>query len=271
MTERTKKFAEELDDLILTGDLLLMSMQNECAPAAFREAYQEKHPVEEDEWEEVLKNLPDFRRDYQAWYSKAHSVIGQLLPHRLADFVSYFEVPKGRKSVDFQNYVVRDDLQGLTITSWGGETVVDPSAAIPEFKQQLNLVKAAKEALDSTLLDIRGVLQADLFDSEIETAAALGKSGYLRAAGAICGVVIEKHLHHVCEIHKVTVRKKNPGISELNQLLKDASIISIPRWRFVQHLADIRNICDHAKGREPTREEIEDLITGTEKVLKTIF
>jgi hypothetical protein len=105
-------------------------------------------------------------------------------------------------------------------------------------------------------LDLKAVLQADLFDTEIESAAALAKAGYLRAAGAICGVVIEKDLLHVCDLHNVTVKKKHAGISDLNQLLRDADITTVPQWRFVQHLADIRNICDHAKGREPTKEEL---------------
>jgi len=149
--------------------------------------------------------------------------------------------------------------------------IADGYAAIPEFTQQLNMVKAAKVALGSKLMDLKAVLQADLFDTELETAAALAKAGYLRAAGAICGVVLEKHLRHVCEVHGITIRKKNPGISDLSQMLKDADVTTVPQWRFIQHLADIRNICDHAKGREPTKEEIEDLVAGTEKVLKTIF
>ncbi|MDQ6432855.1 hypothetical protein RB623_02160 [Mesorhizobium sp. LHD-90] len=149
--------------------------------------------------------------------------------------------------------------------------VVDGSAAIPEFEQQLNMIKAAKSTLGSTLMDMRSILQADLFDTEVESAEALAKAGYLRASGTICGVVIEKHLLHLCELHDIKISKKNPGISDLNQSLKDADVISIPQWRFIQHLADIRNLCDHAKGREPSKEEIADLVAGTEKVLKTIF
>ena len=44
----------------------------------------------------------------------------------------------------------------------------------------------------------------------------------------------------------------------------------MPQWRFVQHLADIRNICDHDRGKEPQKDEIDDLLSGTSKVLKTI-
>ena len=83
-------------------------------------------------------------------------------------------------------------------------------------------------------------------------------------------MVIEKHLKQVCVNHGITIRKKNT-ISVLNDALKDNEVLSMPNWRFVQHLGDIRNLCDHAKEREPKQEEIDDLLAGTRKVLKTIF
>ena len=272
MSERTKKFADELDELIAGGEMLAMAMDYDCMPKKFKEMYLKAFDGDETKLKSLLQKLPNFKSEYQSWYSKAQAVIKQVMPDRLSDFVSYFDVPKGRKDISFQNYMIRDYLQGLNVTRGYEKMVVaDGSAAIPEFAQQLHLVKAAKATLDSSLMDLRAVLQADLFDSEIETAGALAKAGYLRATGAICGVVIEKHLLHVCDIHGITVRKKNPGISDLNQLLRDEDVITVPQWRFNQHLADIRNICDHAKDREPTADEIDDLVAGAEKVIKTIF
>ncbi|MDA7949464.1 MAG: hypothetical protein MPJ78_18540 [Hyphomicrobiaceae bacterium] len=272
MSERTKKFADELDELIKDGELLLMAMQYECEPEQSKEVYLAALEGDEKKLKSFIKKLPDFKSEYQAWYSKAQAVIKQVMPDRLFDFTSYFDVPKGRKDITFQNYMIRDYLQGLTVTrGWEKELVAGDYAAIPEFTQQLNIVRAAKATLDSTLMDLKAVLQADLFDTEIETAGSLAKAGYLRAAGAICGVVIEKHLLHVCGFHNVSVRKKNPGISDLSQLLKDANVTTVPQWRFIQHLADIRNICGHAKGREPTKDEVDELVAGAEKVLKTIF
>ncbi|SOC45328.1 hypothetical protein SAMN05892877_1156 [Rhizobium subbaraonis] len=270
MSERTKKFAEELDKLIHDGEMLMWAMEYNCNPSHFRKTFLQALDGNEKKLDELLKSLPNFGSEYQGWYSKAQALIKQVIPDRLADFISYFEIPKGRKNIDFQNYMIRDYLQGLRTTR-NGAVIADGSAALPEFRQQVNMVKAARTSLDSTLMDLKGVLQADLFDSEVETADALAKAGYLRAAGAICGVVIEKHLHHICDVHNVPVRKKNPGISDLNQLLRDASVTTVPQWRYIQHLADIRNICDHAKGREPTKEEIQDLVAGTEKIVKTIF
>lgn len=271
MSERTKKFSDELTRLIEQGDKLHMAMQYACHPKEFKASLKKALDDDDEETKKFLDRLPNFTSEYQAWYSEAQAVIKQVLPDRLADFVSYYEYPRARKDITFQNYMIRDYLQGLRITGSLGEIVAGRSAAIPEFVQQLNLVKAAKDTLSSTLLDLKAILQADLFDSEIETAAALAKAGYLRAAGAICGVVLEKHLRHICDLHGLTVKKKDPGISDLSQLLRDAAVTTVPQWRFIQHLADIRNICDHAKGREPAKEEIDDLVMGSERVLKTVF
>lgn len=195
MSERTKKFSDELDQLVSEGELLSFAMEYSCKPEEWRKAYLESFKDDEIKLEEFIKKLPKFDSSYQLWYTKSQAVIKQVLPHRLSDFVSHYEYPRVRKNIDFQNYMIRDYLQGLRITRNGGfDVVADQSAAIPEFRQQLNIVKAAKDSLDSTLMDMTAVLQADLFDTEIETAGALAKAGYLRAAGAICGVVIEKHL-----------------------------------------------------------------------------
>lgn len=269
MSEKIKKFADELDHLIKKGEMLDMAIRHDCFGREFEKQIEKS--IGKGKIKEFLKKLPQFSSEYQAWYSESQTLVKQVLPDRLSDFVSYYEYPRVRKDITFQNYMIRDYLQGLRITRGYDEVIADGKSAIPAFMQQLNIVKAAKKTLESSLMNITSILQADLFDSEIDSARALAKSGFLRAAGAICGVVIEKHLKQVCNIHGISIKKKNPGISDRNQTLRDADIITVPQWRFIQHLADIRNICDHAKDREPTKDEIEDLVSGTDKVLKTVF
>jgi hypothetical protein len=75
----------------------------------------------------------------------------------------------------------------------------------------------------------------------------------------------------VCGNHSVKIAKKSPVISDLNNALKDANVIDIPTWRFVQHLADIRNLCDHDKKKDPTPEQVNDLIDGVMKTTKTLY
>ncbi len=121
------------------------------------------------------------------------------------------------------------------------------------------------------LFDMRQLIQADLFDSELDAARELNKSGFRRGAGAISGVILEKHFAQVTTNHKLSTRKKHPSIGDYNDVLKNAGVIDVPTWRQIQYLGDIRNLCDHHKEREPTQQEVEELIKGVEKITKTLF
>ena len=177
MSEKTKKFENDLNRLIKKGDELYMAIQFECFGEEFEQQVAEQ--LGKDKVDSYIKKLPNFKQEYQAWYTEALGLIKQVLPDRLDDFNSYYEFPRVRKEITFQNYMIRDYLQGLRITRGYEQTVVaDSKAAIPEFEQQLNIVKAAKATLESSLINLTSILQADLFDSEIDSARALAKSGF---------------------------------------------------------------------------------------------
>jgi len=213
--------------------------------------------------------VPDFNNEYEKWYSEALEVVKQILPSRYDDFKHLYRDDK-RKTFDRLTYTISDYMLGLRATR-GSEIVVDSKSAFPKFQQQVKILEAAEKRFDSSLFEIKQLLQADIFDSELDAARELLKNGYIRAAGAVAGVVLEKHLEQVCVSHSVVIKKKKPSISDYNQALKDTQTIEIPTWRFIQHLADLRNLCDHKRTREPKPEEIEDLINGVDKVSKTIF
>jgi hypothetical protein len=219
-----------------------------------------------DKADDFIKKLPRFTSGYQTWYSEAKAVVRQLIPDRLADFVRHYERPSNRKILQYDNYTIEDYLKGLSRGN-----VVHMDAGIALMEQQFLILKSAKQRFKSSIFDIRQLVAADLYDSEVDAARSLLKNKFLRAAGAISGVILENHLAQVCENHDLKLTKKNPTISDFNDLLKSADVIDMPRWRANQHLADIRNLCDHGKSKEPTTEQVEDLIDGVEKVLKTIF
>ena len=60
----------------------------------------------------------------------------------------------------------------------------------------------------------------------------------------------------------------NPSIADFNDFLKQEGVNDIPVWRQIQSLADIRNLCDHAKDREPTVADLEDLTAGVDRTIK---
>jgi hypothetical protein len=243
-------------------------MQTECYRDQVTEAL--KGQVEDPEG--FVNKLPTFKSAYQSWYSEAQALVKQLLPDRLSDFVAYYKKPKARKEITYENYRIEDYLQGLTVTrGYEKEKIVGPNAAVPQFEQQLAILKSVQGRFESSLFDIRHIVQADLFDSDLDAASELARKKFTRAAGAMAGVVIEKHLLLVCQNHQVKSTKKNPAISDFNEALKAADVIDVPAWRFVQHLADIRNLCDHSKATEPTIEQVTDLLAGVRKVTTTIF
>lgn len=271
MPSNLDRYKKDLDALLSKGDSLYLAIVFECAPKQLEKDLQRVHG---DKTAEILKRIPSFKDTYQSWYSEAKVMIHQLLPDRLSDFVRYYEKPKSRKEIRFENYTIEDYLQGLTVTRTVGlesKTLAEPSSAIPKFQQQHAILGSVKARLESSLFNIRQLVQADLFDSELDAAKELAKNKFVRAAGALAGVVIERHLAQVCDNHQIKVTKKDPGISDLNDLLKQADVIALPDWRFIQHLADIRNLCDHSKATEPTQEQVDDLIAGVAKVIKTTF
>jgi len=269
MPSNLDRYKKDIEALIVTGDRLEAAIQLECLPKEF-EGIAKKQLG--DKAKEFLASLPSFSNAYQEWYSEAKVLIKQLLPDRLADFVRHYEKPKPRKDITYENYRIEDCLQGLNITrGWEKVRVVGPDAAIPHFRQQLAILKSVLARFESSLFDIRQLVQADLFDSELDAASELAKNKFTRSAGALAGVVLEKHLAGVCDNHAIKITKKAPGIADFNDALKAAGVVDIAQWRFIQHLADIRNLCDHNKKIDPSPEQVDDLIAGVMKITKTLF
>jgi hypothetical protein len=223
----------------------------------------------------LLKALKGkFQEDYQSWFTEASALIRQLIPDRLNEFVSYYLADPKRKTIDGTTYKIQDWLNGSTsaFNTYKGEKHFNDEAIVKmSVATQCKIMEACKNRFESSLHDIRQLVQADLFDSEIEAARELHKKGFLRAAGAVCGVIVEKHLQQVCANHAVPMKKTHPTISDLNDPLKTAGVYDVPTWRLIQRLGDIRNLCDHGKGRDPTKEEVDELISGTDKITKTVF
>ena len=223
--------------------------------------------------EDQAKMLAGTGRKYQAWYTRSLPLVKLLAPERLEEFVKLYEADPKRKQLSAQTYALQDYFRGFgLVADYMGAYPFDvKNVAFMRLCSQRDIVFALVERLADSLSDIQGMVQADLFDSELDAARELAKNGHLRAAGAVAGVVLESHLGEVSRRHGVGMRKKDATIGDYNDALKRENVADLPNWRWVQRLGDLRNLCTHKKNREPTVDEVNELIEGTDKALKVFF
>jgi len=208
---------------------------------------------------------------YQKWYSKSKRIVRHILPDRSEEFEGYY-IQKNRKQIGASNYSISDYLVGLKILYGTGKEMFDHEISfLQRLLCQVQILESCLDCFDSLMYNIRGILQADVFDSELEAAKELLRNGHIRAAGALAGVTLESHLAVMANDHNCKIGKKNPTIADYNDVLKNEKVYDTPNWRFIQRLSDIRNMSVHKKQREPTKEEVEELTQGTDKVIKTFF
>jgi len=257
-----EKYKKDLQILIELWKKLHISIQFETIPDKINEYLRDLSPAES---RKIREKIIDFKWNYQKWYSESLVLIKQLLPDRVNDFILQYNKPKNRKIIRFDNYVIEDYIH------WIWNDYVRWEWAITKFLTQFHILESLEKRFESSLFDIKSLIQADLFDNELEAAKELLKKWFLRWAWAVVWVVLEEHFQNVCNSHNLKIWKKNPTINDFNDLLKKESIIDISDFRRIQLLWDLRNKCDHKKTDEPIKEDIEDLINWANKIIKSVF
>lgn len=196
----------------------------------------------------------------------------QLLPDRYVEFRELYRLDKEPKELTYTSYRISNHVHGTVVRDGLGSEVFNAyQSAMAKFRDQIAILSSARSRLDTLLADIEGTLETTLLDDELDTARELQKAKHLRSAGIVAGVVLERHLSSVLTSHQLSLGRKKSQIGNLNDTLKEGGVIDVPRWREIQRLGDIRNLCGHAGEREPTAEEVEELIAGTEKVVASVF
>lgn len=218
------------------------------------------------------KKTLTFGMEYQEWYSRAIKLVEALAPERLKEFSEYYLIDPKRKATNASNYVIQDYVKAIGArTDHYDKPLWDVNNLIQiRIMNQVQIISSLSSRIDSVLQDVTGHLFFELQDKELEAASQLMKISP-RAAGALAGVVLERHLQRAATNHGIKLRKKAPTISDLNDPLKQSGAYGVPVWRKIQLLADIRNLCSHQKDEEPKKEQVSELIDGVNTIIKTVF
>jgi|JI7StandDraft_1071085.scaffolds.fasta_scaffold148873_2 hypothetical protein len=210
----------------------------------------------------------DREDSYQAWYSKAIRLIAHLAPERLEEFTEQYRAKRPTKEIQYSSYTLADFLAGVRASPMRPFEVLD--AAVFRVTRQIAILTAAVELVESAIADIRGVLEASLFDNELAQGSDLIGRGYLRAGIVLAGVVLEGHLRRLAQNHRVTLRKTKPTLGDLNENLKEAAVYDLAVYRRIQAMGDVRNLGAHKLEREPTQDEARWLVGEVDRLIKTV-
>ena len=217
---------------------------------------------------EIEEKGDAFRKEYQKWYTKTLKIVEILAKDRHVEFKGYYDIDLKRKEFSLITFVIQDFINGIRP---GNVSIQDAKLRVKRSMfNQLTILDSLVGRIDNVLSNIEGELYIEIQDAELSTAKELLKISP-RAAGALTGVVIETYLQKVIKNRGLSINKKHPTISDMNDPLNIGEIIDIPTWRKISYLADLRNLCSHKKDSEPTKEQVIELIDGANWLIKNVF
>ena len=123
---------------------------------------------------------------------------------------------------------------------------------------------AAKEDFEGGyLLSVRTLVQAEVFDSELEQASELLNGGYSTASAVIAGIVLETALRELCDREGISHGK----LDKMNADLTKAAVYNKLMQKRITALANIRNSAAHGKPEEFKDQDVKDMIRDVEQFL----
>jgi hypothetical protein len=196
---------------------------------------------------------------YQQWYSAAKTILDKNQLSRTPEFENTYSPNKTKGDLGIKQLIAKRYI-----------TKAEQFKLMDSIDAQFDILAAVLIHLKFLIYDVELTVYSVLMDDELIAANHLLKNGFMRPAGALAGVILERHLKNLLRKHMPPIKyKEKDTLAVLNGLCKE-TIYDLVTWRKVQCLADIRNLCDHDKEREPTKDEVAELINGVSAMLKTI-
>jgi hypothetical protein len=138
-----------------------------------------------------------------------------------------------------------------------------------EFLKQAigGILRGLYKDLDSGLLiDIRTIVEAEVFSDLLEMAEHLLENGYKDPAAMLIGAVLEDGLRRIARKHHITV-KDDDNISSLNQKLYQKQVFNKLTLQQVKAWNDIRDSAAHGKFDEYPIEDVRLMLEGVRILL----
>jgi len=130
------------------------------------------------------------------------------------------------------------------------------------------LAAALDDLQKGYLLGQEFLIAGEVFDSVLEQAKQLLRSGYKDPAAVLARVVIEDALKRLARCEGIEESLK---ASAINDELRRRGKYPQSQWRFIQGWLDIGNAAAHGKFTEYAENDVTSVIEGVERFLATEF
>ena len=140
-----------------------------------------------------------------------------------------------------------------------------------EFSSAMGVFRAVKEDYSSGLLvELRKVVEAEVFDDFLEQAQELLEKGYAGAAAVLGGSVLEDGLRTLCVREGIALGSK-PKMDRMNNDLAKAGVYDRLTQKRITHLAGIRNDAAHGKWDEFCKDDVTEMLRWIRDFLERNF
>jgi hypothetical protein len=210
----------------------------------------------------------DINETYQAWYTQARRLVAQVLPDRLREFEEYYRSSCLGEAQPVTISAILAHQAPLRIANEKREGLAklfDPGGEQQVFQHLLGMqLGILASALPTVLAPERPR------DRELAVARALLKEGHRRAAGALAGVALDRHLLAVARRRGVELEPRAArSVARLDRALREAGVYGEARSRYVRSLARLSDSCVRGKDK-PSRGEVCGLLAGVDEVLEHV-
>lgn len=133
-----------------------------------------------------------------------------------------------------------------------------------ESQQLRAVLQAAQEDFEGGYITtLRAIVQAEVYDSEIDQARGLLSRGYHVPAAVVAGVVLETAIRQLCANRGIVAGK----LDKMNADLCKAGLYTLLVQKRITALADIRNNAAHGHPEKFNRDDVDDMIRQVERFL----
>jgi len=135
------------------------------------------------------------------------------------------------------------------------------------FDIQVNILHTIEPIIEMQKTNFKKLITADLIESELDQSEWLYEHDFIRAAGIITGIILERYLKTLCEINNIEYSEKDtidPLVTKIYTSEKIAGF-DITLLKSIQHLASIRNKCCH-DAEDPKKHDVRELLDKVKKI-----